>query len=190
LRHDFRGDLGFHYRFLQHLQSAWQHRRWLLKSPAHVQYLPTLLDVYPDAMIIHTHRNPQQVMGSVSSLSWTMQDVFSDHVDPLTSGRGQLDFWASVTEMCLRDRRRLGDTGAIFDMRYPELVSDPLALVQRIYQHFSMELSPSTETAMRSFIASNRQHKLGSHSYDLKVFGVDGLDSIDVYQRYRRRFNV
>lgn len=190
LGHDFRRDLEFHYRFLQHLQSAWQRERWLLKSPAHVQYLPTLLQVYPDAMIIHTHRNPQEVMGSVSSLSWTMQDVFSDKADPLVSGRGQLDFWSSVTEICLQDRQHLGNTKAIFDMRYPELVSDPVALVQRIYQHFELELTPFAETAMRNFVAANGQHKQGSHKYDPREFGVDQLQDIDVYQRYRQRFDV
>ncbi len=190
LQHDFTADLEFHRRFLQHLQSAWHRDRWLLKSPAHVQYLPTLLKVYPDAMVIHTHRNPQEIMGSVSSLSWTMQDVFSDSADPLRSGVGQRDFWSAVTELCLQDRQRLGDTSSIFDMRYPELVEDPFGLVQRIYRHFDLELSASTGEAMRGFIATHGQHKRGKHKYDPAVFGVDGLDDIDVYRRYRQRFDV
>lgn len=190
LQHDFTTDLEFHRTFLQHLQSAWHRERWLLKSPAHVQYLATLLKVYPDAMVIHTHRNPQEVMGSVSSLSWTMQDVFSDSADPLRAGKGQLDFWSSVTELCLQDRDKLGATDAIFDMRYPELIADPMDLVRRIYSHFDLQLTDATEQQMLQFIAENGQRKRGHHKYDPAVFGVGGLDQIDVYRQYRQRFDV
>ena len=190
LAHDFTQDLEFHRGFLQHLQSAWQRQRWLLKSPAHVQYLPTLLKIYPDAMIIHTHRNPQEIMGSVSSLSWTMQNVFSDHANPAHAGEGQLRYFTEVTRMCLEDRDALGDRDEIYDVRYTELVVDPLAMVRQVYRHFKLDLTAEAEAAMASYIATNRQGKHGKHRYDPAIFGVDGLDDVDVFQRYRQRFGV
>jgi hypothetical protein len=190
LAHDYRLDLAFHKRFLQHLQSAWHHERWLLKSPAHVQYLPTLLETYPDAMIIHTHRDPAAVMASVSSLSWIMQDVFSDYTDPLRTGQGQLSYFNGVTRMCLEGRERLAGSDAFVDVRYPELIVDPMATVRAVYRHFELALTPSTIAAMEVFLARNQQGKRGKHGYDAAIFGVDGLDQIDVYRQYRQRFGV
>lgn len=190
LQRDYTADLAFHQRFLQHLQSAWMAGHWLLKSPSHVQYLPALLQQYPDAMLIHTHRDPQQVMGSVSSLSWTMQDVFSDTADPLVAGRGQLDYWSAVSEICLADREQLGNTDAIYDLRYPDLIERPIATVEAIYQHFGLVLSSEAKTAMLEYIASHKQDKRGTHRYQPAAFGVDGIDDIDVFRRYRQRFSV
>jgi Sulfotransferase family len=49
-------------RFLQHLQLGCSSRRWVLKSPDHVYGLEELLAVFPDAVIIQTHRNPFEVL--------------------------------------------------------------------------------------------------------------------------------
>ena len=61
-------DLGPTYlwqkRFLQYLQLGCSNRRWVLKSPDHVYGLDKLLTVFPDAVIIQTHRNPVQVVMS------------------------------------------------------------------------------------------------------------------------------
>ena len=190
LDHDFSRDLQFHQRFLQHLQSAWHRDHWLLKSPAHVQYLPTLLATYPDAMILHTHRRPAEIMGSVSSLSWTMQEVFSDDADPLRCGRGQAWFFTQMTRMTLRDREAMGPTDAIFDLRFGDFVADPLDSVRRIYSHFGLQLTPAAASAMANFLAANQQHKHGHHRYDAAVFGVADIDDDAVMRDYRRRFQL
>lgn len=190
LDHDFSRDLQFHKRFLQHLQSAWQRDHWLLKSPAHVQYLPTLLATYPDAMIIHTHRRPTEIMGSVSSLSWTMQEVFSDAADPLRCGQGQAWFFTEMTRMTLRDRAAMGPTDSIYDLRFADFVSDPLDSVRRIYSHFGLQLTPASEAAMQNFLAENRKGKHGQHSYDASVFGVDAVGDHEVIREYRSRFRL
>ena len=155
-----------------------------------MQYLPALLQTYPDAMIIHTHRNPQEVMASVSSLSWIMQDVFSDHADPRRAGQGQLKYFNGITQMCLDGRQSLAGSDAFVDVRYPDLVADPMAIMHAVYNHFALTLTPATVTAMEAFLSSNGQGKRGAHGYDPAVFGVDGLDTIPVYQQYRQRFSV
>ena len=190
LAHNFEADLHFHRAFLQHLQSAWKRPAWLLKSPAHVQYLATLLKVYPDARIIHTHRDPAEVMASISSLSWTMQDVFSDHVTPEQAGAGQLHYWTGALECTLRDRQQLGDTASIQDLRYKDLLRDPMAALENIYRGFDLELSEQTRQRMEAYLQTHRQYRHGSHRYNAESFGLDDLDKIDVFGRYRESFGV
>ncbi len=55
---DMRPAYAFHRRFLQHLQWRAPGVRWVLKAPAHVFSFDALLDTYPDARIVHTHRDP------------------------------------------------------------------------------------------------------------------------------------
>ena len=73
----------FHHSFLQHLQSRFRRERWVLKSPAHLGQLDALLAMYPDARIIQTHRDPVEVIPSVSSLHHVMQGFDRPVVTPL-----------------------------------------------------------------------------------------------------------
>jgi hypothetical protein len=51
-KQDLRPAYEFHRRFLQHLQQRKKARRWVLKAPAHLFALPTLLSIYPDACFV------------------------------------------------------------------------------------------------------------------------------------------
>ena len=67
---------------LQVLQRRMPARRWVLKSPVHLQALPTLVATYPDASFVVTHRDPVAVLSSVSSLVATVRAAFSDRRRP------------------------------------------------------------------------------------------------------------
>ena len=62
-----------HRRTMQNI--TWQHRQrqpehqgqWLFKMPFHLMELETLVETYPDALFIQTHREPTQFMGSWNS---------------------------------------------------------------------------------------------------------------------------
>ena len=53
-------------------------KRWLLKAPEHQVHLDTLLAVYPDARIVHTHRDPLKSMSSATSIMGTFYSMRSD----------------------------------------------------------------------------------------------------------------
>ena len=56
-----------HKRFLQHLQHRHAGDRWVLKTPAHMAWLDTLLAVYPDACLIQCHRDPAKIIPSLAN---------------------------------------------------------------------------------------------------------------------------
>src|SRR5881227_984650 len=94
-RQDLRPAYEYHHRFLQHLQFRRTAGRWILKAPTHMFALPILLDLYPDALFIQTHRAPLDAMASVSSLITILRRVFSDAVDPQTVCREAIDYWST-----------------------------------------------------------------------------------------------
>jgi hypothetical protein len=104
---DMRSTYEYHKRFLQHVQSGGvPGERWVLKSPAHLNKIDTLLDVFPDARIVHTHRDPIRVCASVASLTAMLRSAGTDHIDLHEIGRQQLDWWAKLVNQGLRQRKR------------------------------------------------------------------------------------
>ena len=55
----------------------------------------------------------------------------------------------------------------------PEIVSDPLSAIRRIYASAGSELSPEAERLMRQWEANNPQHRHGRHRYTLEEFGLE-----------------
>ena len=55
--------------------------RWTLKNPWHPLFLNELTEVYPDAQLVMTHRDPVEVVGSACSLLKAVRPIYSDHVD-------------------------------------------------------------------------------------------------------------
>ena len=108
--------------FLQYLQSARRGEHWILKTPGHLMWLDALLEVFPDALLVQTHRNPTQVLASVSSLMSAMRSSVSDAVDPRAVGREQLDAWTWGMERTMAVRDRL-PAGRVVDVHYEDTVA-------------------------------------------------------------------
>lgn len=175
--------------FLQHLQSARRGSHWILKTPGHLMWLDALLEVFPDALLVQTHRNPTQVLASVSSLMSAMRSSVSDAVDPRAIGREQLDAWTWGMERTMAVRDRLPE-GRVVDVRYEDTVADPVGTVRRVYEHFDLDFTPAVETGVQDYLAANPRDKHGSHRYTLEEFGLD-RDEVDAaFAAYRARFGV
>ena len=188
---DLRPAYGFHREFLQHLQSAYAKERWVLKSPAHLATIDALLEVYPDAMIVQTHRNPLDVLASVSSLHCVLRSAASDAVDPCEVGREQVELWSRTLRRGLEQRERVPDRATrFFDVHFPDLLADPLECVRRVYAHFDLELTGEAQQRMVSFLEANTRDKHGTHRYTPETFGIDPVRDAQHFEAYYRRFQL
>lgn len=189
---DMRSTYEFHKRFLQHVQSGGvRGGRWVLKSPAHLHLIDTLLDVFPDARIVHTHRDPIEVCASVASLTATLRGASTDTIDLRAIGRQQLDWWAKLIERSLEQRKRLADRShQFFDVKMSETVADPLDVVRRMYAHFGYPLSEHVEAKMAAFMRENTRDKHGSHRYTPEDFGIDPERDGAPFLEYIRYFGL
>lgn len=175
--------------FLQHLQSGYAGERWLLKTPAHLMWLDTLLAVFPDALLVHTHRNPAAVLASVSSLMFTLRSAMSDGVHRAAVGAEQLDTWTWGLARAMAVRDRIGDDRVI-DVHYRDTVDDPVGTVARIYAHFEWEMTSAVEAGVRGYLEQNPRDKHGSHRYSLAEFGLQRDQVDEAFADYRSRFGV
>ncbi|MDX1510535.1 MAG: sulfotransferase [Nitriliruptorales bacterium] len=175
--------------FLQHLQSGYGGEHWILKTPGHLLWLDTLLEVFPDALIVQTHRNPSTVMASVSSLMYALRSAVSDHVDPHEVGRDQLDTWTWGLERTMEARKKL-PAERVVDVHFTDTVNRPVETVARIYEHFGLELTAAVEQGVRDYLAENPRTKHGVHTYTLDEFGIDPDEADNAFAGYRERFGV
>lgn len=181
----------FHERFLQHLQSKYMNERWVLKSPAHLPAIDEILQTYPDALIIHTHRDPARVMPSLASLCHAFRSMSSDSVDPARIGRNVMDVWASYLQRAVDARRRHRDaSGQFFDAYFEDTLADPIDLIRRAYAHFGLELTGDARRRMEVFLAANPRGSRGVHRYGREDFDLD-LDEIrERFSDYCLEFDV
>lgn len=169
-----------HRKCLQHFQARMPGRRWVLRSPEHVPHIADLFAKYPDAKAVCTQRDPRAVVASVTSLFHFMRSRHYDDADleavAKDAGRGMLDYWAHAIETALAFRRSERREGQIIDLPYEEITRDPMAAVQRVYDHFGLPLSAEGEARMRRWLEDYRQdryrEKHGEHRYSLEQFGL------------------
>lgn len=164
------------------------HRRWVLKAPVHSAALDSLFEAFPDARVIHLHRDVVQTVTSGASLFAVFRSTYSDAVDPVEVGRYQLDTTALWTNRAMAVRERLGD-GAFIDMPFRELVADPKAAARRICAACDIAWSEEAERAAESRLAElNEQH--GAHRYLPEDFGLDPDEIRSRLSRYTARFDA
>lgn len=183
--------LRMHKRFLQLLQHRYRKDRWVLKSPVHLHNIEELLQVYPDARIVQTHRDPAKVLPSLASLSYTLRGMSSDRVDAKEAGHAQMAMWRAALMRAIRARERLeGRSGQFFDVQYHEMTKDPIATIETIYRYFDIPFTLETKLGMEEYLANNSQGKYGRHHYSAEDFGIEPVNGFKVFSDYCDRFNI
>lgn len=191
LQQDMTETYHHHRRFLQHMQLRHKGERWILKSPGHLGPLDALFDVYPDAMLIQTHRDPIRVVPSVASLEYTMRLVSSDDVDPARVGRQMIQTWSKLLDQGMSARARHPERESrILDLSMREIVSAPLACIEKIYRHFDLELSAEARLRMQAYLARHPKDEFGTHRYSLEDFSLDADEVNAAFKGYRERFGI
>jgi hypothetical protein len=163
--------------------------RWVLKFASHLLALDVIARVYPDAVLIFTHRDPVRLMASLCSLTTELRRLRSDEVDPKEIGRQLFGYLRDCVRAMLDFRSR--DHGVCcVDLDYRQLVDDPLAALQQLYAESAIELTPQAQAALRRWRAENPPGKHGRHVYDLATFGIDRQEADAAFEAYRKRFEV
>lgn len=184
---------GYHYlrRLLQFLQ--WQRQRggqhaqrWLLKTPHHLHHLELLLEVFPGASVIQTHRDPLQTVPSLCSMNYALACMGSDSVDAHAIGRHWCDKFARSLQQALEVRAR--HPQQFIDVHYADTASDPIGTVQRIYAQLGLTLDQATQAVMQQWLQANRREDRAPHHYTLEQFGFTRAGLEQDFAAYRERF--
>jgi hypothetical protein len=179
-------------RTLQLLQ--WQKRlrgerpgRWVLKTPAHLGYLELLFATFPDATVIHMHRDPVETIASGASLNRALWRMVSDDVDAKRVGAQWLERMVWTNGRALAYRREARDARFV-DVGFREAVADPLATVARIYDATDIGFSSEARAAMEAWLARDARRKRPAHRYTPETFGLEADRIRTAFADYVARF--
>lgn len=182
----------YHRMFLQHLQSGvgGPSYQWLLKSPAHLWQLEALLAEYPDALIVQTHRDPLNVIASISALLHHLRRLASDDSSiPECAAQSREQIVAGLEyAVRLRDRG-VPAANQIVDVHFRDFMRDPFETIRALYARMGRELEPVAEQRMRDHLAAHP----GDHGRDRYHWADTGLDAAEVREQvrpYQERFGV
>lgn len=181
----------YHRMFLQLLQWHYPAEPWLLKTPGHQWCLPALLDEYPDATLVYTHRDPLKVIASTASLTAHLQRLASDHTSVPVLGAEWADYLVEGNNRSVDAREdRVVAPGRAVDITFGAFMTEPFDTVSAVYDRLGLELTPSVEARMRAFLADNPSDKHGVHAYTFSATGLDERATRRRTARYEEYFHV
>ena len=164
-----------------------QARRWVLKSPAHLGYLETLLTAFPGAHVVHMHRDPRASIASGASLNRVLWKMHSDTVESRVVGSQWLERMHWASQRALESRKRLPEHG-FTDIRFDELARAPLDQVARVCAAAGLPTGDAPMSAVRAWQEADRDTPHPTHHYELGEFGLEGAAVDEMFVDYRRAF--
>jgi hypothetical protein len=168
------GLYGTHRRILQQLQWKGPRGRWTLKSPGFIGDLSAIMDAYPDACLIWTHRDPATSLVSLSSLINALRHaLLGERTPPKEMAAETIRIWSAALLRGVEQRRDPKVAAAVLDVPYGELVADKAGWVARIYDHFDLDFSDEHLARIEQFEVVEPSARYARHRYTSEEFGVD-----------------
>ena len=168
----------------------WRHKRapWVLKSPGHLWSLGELLDEYPDARFVQTHRDPLRMLASLTSLMTHLRKMASDEVDAAQIARE----WAEWNALGLNESAAFRASGRIaegrvVDVDFHDFMRSPVTELGRIYDSLGLALPDAVAARMADYLAVHNDQQHGAHRYTFDDTGLDRAterERVVPYQQY------
>ncbi len=186
---DLRPAYRHHRQALQVLQSR-APGRWCLKAPGHCFGLGAILELYPDARVLVTHRDPVESVPSAAlpSVAGRSLEIHED-LDPRYWGEEWLRVLGESVERMMEFRDAHPEL-RVCDLFFEDLNRDPIGEMRRIYAFFGDALEPAAEAAMRRHVERRPRHQYGKVAYTPEDFGLDAGRIRERFARYTRRFEL
>lgn len=187
---DSTADFAWHRAVLKTLQFGLPPRRWLLKTPGYLIMLDDLAAAYPDAEIILTHRDPVRTMPSTVSTTAMIQWIRTDHVDlDMLSAMIGAVFSNALSEVARRRREGCLPL-ASGDVRFTEMLRDPVSALERAYTQLGRPMGLDHAAAIRTYVDEKPQGKFGHHRYTAADWGFDASSLREELGDYMTTFAV
>ena len=174
---------------IQILQSLqWQDpsrkgKSWVLKTPGHLMGLQTVLEVFPDAKIVMTHRNPVSTIPSYCSMEASLYKMGSTDISNAEIG----SYWMKRLKDWLDNFmavRANADSDRFIDVNYKSLLTASSQEGMRVLSAAGIPMSSEIKTGMEEWIEANRREHRAAHKYSLQDFGLDEDDIRTKYGDY------
>jgi hypothetical protein len=165
-------------------------RRWVLKCPQHLEQLPVLKKIFPDATVVFTHRDPVAVIQSAVTMTGYCQRFYRNSVEP----EKLIAYWTDRIEhllrACVRDRHVWPEARS-FDSYFHEFMADDMGQIEKIEAKAGLPMTLAVRAQIDQFLKDHPRGKEGRVIYNLKRdFGIEPEDLRKRFQFYFDAFPV
>lgn len=167
-------------------------RRWLVKSPDAMRYLPDVIKVFPEVQLIWMHRDPLKTISSVVSLVGTLLWMRSDRkmeeraIALLTNPVGLASLFDRVLDQIDRGEIPLGQ---LHHVQYVDFVENPLGTVETLYRDMGFELTDAARQAMAAYVREHPRESRPAHTYEVVDSERQSIER-KIFERYQSRFGT
>jgi len=189
LARDQRPSYAYLRRILQVLQFERGGDRWVLKSPQHLEQFVALVDTFPDATFVVTHRDPVSVTASMSTMLAYAARMAQSRIDV----PGLASHWAARLETMLHtcvDERDALPADRSVDVRFDDFMADDLAMAARVYEVAGQPFGDRARASMEAFMVDHPRGRHGTVVYDLEQLGLDRAERQRALAFYAERFDL
>jgi len=184
-------DQTSHYEYLATQLKAMQFlrggRRWLLKSPQHLEQLPVLNAVFPDVFVIFTHRDPAPVTLSMLAMITYSARMYCAPVPVHDISSTWVERLGWMLNALVRDRDTIPEERSI-DVRFDEFMVDEMAVATQVYDKAGEALDDEALTAISGYLADHQRGRLGKVATSPEMFGLTESELRDPFAGYVARF--
>jgi len=182
-----------HYQYLRDVLKAMQFiqgpKKWVLKSPQHLEQIPSLLKTFPDATFAITYRDPLSVVLSTATMLSYGDRVRRYKVEP----ENNFNYWhnriKTLLERFTEDYQLIPEDQKC-DIFFQDLIKDNLNSVKSIYSKNSFKFDKLANDEIKEYMNSNKRGKHGQVIYNLEDFGVDKSEFYESFKFYFDEFDV
>lgn len=184
-------DQSPHYRYLATQLKAMQFlrggERWLLKSPQHLEQVPVLDAVFPDSIVVFTHRDPVPVALSMVAMITYSARMHRSPVPVEQIAGYWIDRLEQMLNALVRDRDVIGPDRSV-DVRFDDFMADELGVAERLYALAGEPFTDGASAAITGYLGGHQRGRLGTVATSFEMFGLAKEDLRARFAPYVDRF--
>lgn len=161
--------------------------KWVLKTPGHLMGLDGVIEVFPEAKIVMTHRDPVQTVPSYASMMFNLYGMVSDTVTKEEVGAVWIDRLAELLNTFVAERDKVNGRNFI-DVLYTEQLAEPVKVGRHVLEQAGVVVTPEIEAGMAEWIEANKREDRAPHKYSLEDFGLSREQVEEKFRTYGKAF--
>lgn len=162
-------------------------RRWVLKSPQHLEQIEVLDAVFPGVVVAFTHRDPLPVAVSMIAMITYSARMYSDRVDVPGIAAAWVQRLGSLLDGCVRQRDTISPQRSI-DIRFDDFMADESGTARGLYDLAGESFDEPARTAIEAYLHGHRRGRLGRVATSAAMFGLDEDELRARFAAYYERF--
>lgn len=170
-------------KFLQWINPA---KRWILKTPHHLEFPDLIEKHFGGVHFLWPHRRIYESVPSFLSMVTYNQMIFSNDVDVNRIARHWVRKTGYMLDKALEYRMKGNNSGKFTDIYYKDLITDSISELSKIYSQ-NGGLTALLTARFKKHEEEHPHRKYGVHQYSLSDFGLLESD-IDGHTKNYQQF--